>query len=1179
MSILLKKVTSTVSALTVVVASVSSTLSVSAASEFATYAEALAQAGVLNTQATEAGYRLGDNVTRAELAKIAVKLSGGETATCAGNVFSDVTSKLGDLCGYVEAAADAGIVSKANSKFRPADLVTRAEMVKMLLAATGVAPTNVSAGFSDVTASLGDLAGYINAGVEEGCVKAGSMFRPNATSTRGEAFKIAACVAGLTDTTTPPVNNGTGTTNTGTTNTGTTNTGTTTPPVVIASGSLSVAVNPATPAATTLATGSAYNKILAVDLTAGSADAAVTGFEVTRTGLISNTNISGVSAWVDGARVGNVVQSLTADGKATLGFSSTPITIKAGTTKTVTFAVNLKALDYSGTVGLTVSKVISGGTVTGTPVSSNTHSVVNGASSLVSYNVGSIAVGGYSMPVGNTAPATPTLLDIGQTTELAKVKFTQNNSKEDLSIEGMNIFVDGSVSDGDLTGFEVWSQEGTKLASAVSAAGRYVNFKFATPYVIPQGGTRYVTVKATVASGKYNSGRNFSVRIRDDFDIIARGLTTGTYILASNSSNLLDNQYWFGINSGDLTISKATDSRSSNVGANADDVALATFDVKASGEDIEVQKLNFIVTKGSGAVDLRGTIKITANGQTVYSTDAGNSVNYTTGGNAGYLSTYVTVKAGTTAKFVILGSTAAGSADNAGVNGRVNSYKVSIKDLSYKLTSSNTISSKAGPYEANLVTVESTTLAVSGNGAFNAVNVVKGQSQAKIGSFNIQASNADDVNVNTVVVSLTSTGGLTGINNLTLKSGAKQLGNVISNPSASGNSFSVNSGDLKVAKNSTVTVDVYADITSATTADNVTAVVASVTGVGATNSVTVTGTPASVSSTRVTVVGNGTLTVANDSLTPGKQILTAGLTNKEVFRFQVKASNNEDIRLDKITLGSGSVSTTATNLGKNFLNVKLYDGATQLGGSVTFVGGEAKFTGLGYIVPKGSTKSLSVRVDTASSGVLENNTVVDLKPSQVEYTGVAGGQLYALNTPSGSAVSNTMLLQDVKVVIASTMASSASKTVGSTNQDIGAYTITADGSRDITLNSIKVKISGSAVAGGPGATISNVRLRYNNTDYVADSYSSGVAIFSTVLGSGFNITAGSSISFTVRADTSTVAPQANATLTLGTSIEGTSGVANVANSVVYSYKDVNGTDFANVNTSDSYPVAGATLQY
>lgn len=119
---------------------------------------------------------------------------GTGATECKGDIYSDVTDSLGDLCGYIETAAHAGIISRLYSRFRFSDTVSRAELVKMLLAANKITPSSVSAGFSDVPPSLGDLSGYINAGVAEGCIKANVLFRPNAPSTRGEVFKFAACI-------------------------------------------------------------------------------------------------------------------------------------------------------------------------------------------------------------------------------------------------------------------------------------------------------------------------------------------------------------------------------------------------------------------------------------------------------------------------------------------------------------------------------------------------------------------------------------------------------------------------------------------------------------------------------------------------------------------------------------------------------------------------------------------------------------------------------------------------------------------------------------------------------------------------------------------------------------------------------------------------------------------------
>ncbi|MDD2745034.1 MAG: S-layer homology domain-containing protein, partial [Candidatus Gracilibacteria bacterium] len=1098
-------------------------------------------------------------------------LADESAVECMGDVFTDVSASNGDLCGYIEAAAALEIVSSANAKFRPLDLVTRAEMVKMLLSARGVAPTDVSAGFEDVPVYMGDLYGYINAAVAEGLIKSGVSFRPNATATRGEAFKVASGAYALDSdgTVEPPVDTGTGTTTPPTTGTGTTGTGVTvgTPGTTVSTGDVMVSMNPATPAATTLATGSAYNKVLVVDIKAGSSDATVTGVEVTRTGLLSNTNVAGVSAWVGGSRIGNVAQSLTSDGKATITFGTTPLQINAGETKTVTIALNVRAGVYSGTVGLTLSKVLAGGTVTGAPVSSAVHSVVDGSSALVQYNVTSIAVGG-----GSSEPSAVSL-DIGQTTEVAKFKVEQTNSKEDLVVEGINVFVEGSVSDGDLDTFQIVSQEGNVLASATTSVGRYVNFQFTAPYTIPQGSSRFFTVKATVATGKYNSSRTFSAKIRDDFDIVAKGAVTGTYVLASSIPTTT--QYWYKVREGTVTVAKATDSRSQSAAPGIDDVVLATFDVKASGEDLEFQKLNFKVTKAtSSGANLRGTLKLTVDGQTVFSTDAANTTNYdTTGANPGYLSTYFTIKAGATAKVAIVGSiaTSATNTDN---------YVASLMDASYKLISSNSIKtlSLTGT-NGNTIAVENVSLTASANGGFSTTNLVKGQSNAKIGSFNLQASNADDLNITTVGVALS--GGVTGINNLTLKVGVNSIATSVANPQSTGNTFSINAGALKVVANSTVMVDVYADVTSAATGSGIQAILEAnrTSAVGVLTAVSVTGPASSATSAAVSIVSNGTLTVETDSLTPSKQILVAGMTNVEILRFKVRASNNEDVRLEKLTLGSGSTTGTGvTDLGRNLTNVKLFDGSTQIGtAQATFVDNVAQFTGLNYVVPKAGTKSISVRADTTASVTLEKGKEVVIKPTSVEYTGVAGGSLSTLaaNTTAvttANAVSATMLVQDSKVVLASTMATPSGKVVGSTNHDIAAYSIKAEGTRDVSVKTITVRLSGNAAASG-----SNFRLRYNNTDYATGSLVSGDVVFT--LASPIVVTAGQTVSFMVRADTSSIVPPSNGTLTLGTSLEGVQGAANTSNAVSYEYTDVNGGTSGVINTSDSYTVAGAVLSF
>lgn len=201
------KLASTVSAAAIVATSMSASL-VSAASEFLPYAEALATNKVIGTQATEAGYRLNDQITRAELAKVAANLGQYTAVSCTGKVFTDVNSSLGDLCDAIETLAAAKVINTNTTTFRPTANVTRAEMTKMLLGAVGEKPSATSAGYTDVTAALGDLAGFINRANERKCANTATFFRPNANSSRGEAFKIASCTAGLKVNTTTPTQSG-----------------------------------------------------------------------------------------------------------------------------------------------------------------------------------------------------------------------------------------------------------------------------------------------------------------------------------------------------------------------------------------------------------------------------------------------------------------------------------------------------------------------------------------------------------------------------------------------------------------------------------------------------------------------------------------------------------------------------------------------------------------------------------------------------------------------------------------------------------------------------------------------------------------------------------------------------------------------------------------------------------
>ena len=165
--------------------------SIYAIDSFLPDAERLSASGIIAPQQSADGYRLGASVTRAEVAKMLVGAteSGATPPACQGGLYKDVSSSLGDLCGYIERARTRGIVAP-NPQYRPMDPITRAEMAKMVVGAWGmpVDPCDPKA-FGDVP-DKAPLCGYVTTALHHGIVTHNNNFRPDDAITRGEAFRM-----------------------------------------------------------------------------------------------------------------------------------------------------------------------------------------------------------------------------------------------------------------------------------------------------------------------------------------------------------------------------------------------------------------------------------------------------------------------------------------------------------------------------------------------------------------------------------------------------------------------------------------------------------------------------------------------------------------------------------------------------------------------------------------------------------------------------------------------------------------------------------------------------------------------------------------------------------------------------------------------------------------------------
>lgn len=303
---LFKKVTASAAALSIVLSVVAPVVGVRAADASVDAANRLASLGVIVDNSQDPSkYNLGSNITRREMLKVMMNLSSVEvTETCEGK-FSDLpASDWG--CKYAEAALKAGFIA-ANAKFRPNDMVTEAEALKMVMQARGVAAAEGVEPWGEAYRQAAVTAGILSAETTVSSTSAAkrSMVIVSADS----AVSVTTGTSSEGDDTEVDLGDLLGDlfgedgedleTSSGTTSTGSTSTGTT---VVVSGGNVEVTLNPASPAGT-VAANSPRTVLMVVDVTAGDKDVVLNTANLKYTGQGTANSISELAVYYKGTKV------------------------------------------------------------------------------------------------------------------------------------------------------------------------------------------------------------------------------------------------------------------------------------------------------------------------------------------------------------------------------------------------------------------------------------------------------------------------------------------------------------------------------------------------------------------------------------------------------------------------------------------------------------------------------------------------------------------------------------------------------------------------------------------------------------------------------------------------------------------------------------------------------------
>jgi hypothetical protein len=301
------------------------------------------------------------------------------------------------------------------------------------------------------------------------------------------------------------------------------------------------------------------------------------------------------------------------------------------------------------------------------------------------------------------------------------------------------------------------------------------------------------------------------------------------------------------------------------------------------------------------------------------------------------------------------------------------------------------------------------------------------------------------------------------------------------------------------------------------------------------------------------------------------------------------ASNSaDDIYLGVKYGGTEAVGAYAGNDG-NILKTYLYDGTTKLGESV-LVNGSSTFTfssGAEVVIPANGSKTLTLKADLSDyNSAIEGSTLSfsigsaasNYYTNYMEAVGASSGATSTIynsaGATSGDLAANTMYLYGTKPTVSLNSASpSGAQSVG-TNKEVFRFDVAnANTGNDLNIQAIRFTISTNASS----AAMDKLYKLYKSSDLstvIGQAVSWASATSSATTGyvtiypySGYTVGSGSTVTYVLKANTSSMNESSSKTETLTLSIEDTDFFFNDSLAASANQKVLN------------LPVTGNTLSY
>ena len=813
-----------------------------------------------------------------------------------------------------------------------------------------------------------------------------------------------------------------------------------TPTPGVVNGSVSASLSYDTPASGTVAingasgNNSGSSTVVSLAKFTFSGSGTVTQLQVKRIGVSSDTIINNAYLYNGDTRL---TDSASVGGSSLVTFSNPNGLFTVSGSMNVSVVVELAGGTSSGqTVGVQLASFsVANGTAMSASISGNLFTTSQ-VSDLATAQFGSVTPSG-----GSYDPAADVLVFSSNVTV----------NQRDMTLSRFIVRNIGSAQQADLRNFRL-RVDGTQIAQTQNMdSNGYAYFSFSP--VTLKAGTRIFNILADVVGG---SSRNFQFQIRNKADVNFTDTQYGTSVspvntfpVGSASSN--------SINSGSLTIQKATNSPSGNVTDGSSDVTLAKYTVTAYGEPMKIETLVVGSTSSNLSVGSLRNGRILINGVQYGSTaslasSTGGS-NYSGGGTSFTLN--YTAQPGAVVTLEIHSDLF----DNDGTNSLVNNNTVTAVILAgssniQKMTSLGYTSSPSSAVAGNAITDVTGSVTFARNATYANQTIPLPQTNYKLAAFNLVGSTSEDVNITSIAVGDHASSTLSYLYNVkVLISGnlyGSQLGSL-----ATGSTSTVSSL-YTLVKGSTVPVEVYADINAPTASYGSDTFKVNLTLSG--NAVSSSASVSATAQGQTHTVGTASVTAALDPSSPVAAI-TAGNQTKTAGAFKFTTAN------DQFTISEIILSLNANT---SVQNIMLKDGSTVLATQP----GQASttFSNLSIVIPANTTKVLTVDLQFGAVGYGAGTTGENVLVSIHSYK-KAPASTGAISTTTQSPALGANALYAYKAIPTITNLALPSTVLAAGTNTLAKFQISSGGTGTIGWAKL-----GFTIASSSGGTVAAITL-------------------------------------------------------------------------------------------------------